>query len=150
MFDKLASLFRSKPAAAAQTDPMTQQRSAVAALLVEAARADNVYEDREKTIIDRVLASRFEIEPTQAASLRQEGELLQERAVDLHAFTKSAKEMPPPEKISLIESLWEIVLSDGAKDAHEDALMRRLCGLLYVDDKASGEARQRVQARLRA
>jgi len=35
--------------------------------------------------------------------------------------------------------LWKIVLSDGKSDMYESNLIRRVCGLLYISDKESGE-----------
>ncbi len=123
-------------------------RQAVAALLVEAARADNNYEDSEKKLIDEALARKFSLSPAEAGALRERGETAQAAATDIQRFTRHAKELAAEEKVALLERLWEIVLSDGERDPFEDTLMRRICGLIYVDDRVSGEARQRVEARL--
>jgi uncharacterized tellurite resistance protein B-like protein len=41
-----------------------------------------------------------------------------------------------------------VVLSDGERDPHEDTLIRRICGLIYVEDRESGQARLRAEAAL--
>ncbi|MFQ5562292.1 MAG: TerB family tellurite resistance protein [Parvularculaceae bacterium] len=147
MLKKLLSLFEPRPAAAepAAVDALPL---AVAALLVEAACADDRYDDDERALIGEILAAQFNLAPTEAAALRKEGEQAQAEAFDIHRFTKIAKNMEPAEKTALIERLWEIVLSDGERDPHEDALVRRVCGLIYVSDPESGAARARVAARL--
>jgi len=43
-----------------------------------------------------------------------------------------------------------VVLADGDLHEHEAQLMRRLAGLLYVDDVDSGRAAKRAKARLEA
>ena len=48
----------------------------------------------------------------------------------------------------MIEMLWEVVYADGTLDDFESNMMRRVAGLLYVNDRESGEARKRVQARM--
>ena len=48
----------------------------------------------------------------------------------------------------IVEALWEIVLADGERDHHEDALMRMVAPMLGVNDRDSALARQRAQARL--
>ncbi len=121
---------------------------AVAALLVEAARADEHYDEGEKAIIDQSLMAKFALSQDAAQTLRAAGEEAQARALDIQRFTRIAKEMPGEEKISFIEQLWEIVLSDGERDSYEDTLMRRICGLIYLEDRISGQARIRVAARL--
>ena len=46
-----------------------------------------------------------------------------------------------------MEMLWEVVYADEVVEAHEAMLMRRIAGLIYVDDRDSGAARSRVRAR---
>lgn len=121
------------------------ERAALAALLVEAARTDGTYDERERTRIDRVLATRFGISVWEAAALRAEGETAQAGAVDLVRFTRAVKEcVPHRERVGIIEALWEVVYADGSRDMYESALIRQLAGLLYVSDLDAGLARQRV------
>jgi len=146
MFDKLFGKKTAKPEADAdECDPMHR---ATAALLVEAACADEKYEDHEKLLIDKTLAAKFNLEADAAAALRAKGEAAQADALDIQRFTRVVKEMAGDEKIAFIEQLWEIVLSDGERDPFEDTLIRRICGLIYVEDRDSGAARARVAARL--
>ena len=141
------SLFGSKETAPAQVkDDKADLHLAVAALMVEAARADEDYTEKESSLIASSLGSMFDLSHSEATRLREEAELAQENAIDLHRFTKVAKTLSIDEKRELLESLWRIVLSDSARDPHEDALMRRLCGLLHIADMESGKARQRVAA----
>lgn len=148
MLDKLFDRFRQQSA----TEPSQEidaLQLAFAALLVEAARADEVYAQHEIAIIDRALQQKFSLNSDDAAALRTKAESVQENATDIQRFTRVAKEMSHEEKISLIEEIWEIILSDGERDSFEDTLVRRICGLIYVDDRESGEARQRIAARLK-
>ena len=50
----------------------------------------------------------------------------------------------------MVEMLWEVVLADGILHAYEDQLLRRIGGLIYVDDRERGAARKRVAARIEA
>ncbi len=145
MFDKL---FARKKPQADDVSPEAELRQAIAALLVEAACADDHYDDREKVIIESALAATFDLSASEAGALRSAGEAAQSDALDIQRFTRVAKQMSPEKKINFIESLWEIVLSDSVRDPFEDALIRRICGLIYLDDKESGAARSRVAARL--
>lgn len=148
MFKKFFSRDNKQPEPAGADD--APLRLALAALMVEAARADEHYHDKEKTIIDRFLAANFNISTEEAQQVRAQAEDAQSGAVDIQRFTKVAKEMPREEKIGFIEKLWEIVLSDGERDPYEDTLIRRICGLMYIEDRESGEARARVAAQLEA
>ena len=145
MFDKLFQRFKNE---APEENSGAELELAFAALLVEAARIDEVYDEREKAIIEKALKKRFNLSDADTATLRARAEAAQGAATDMHRFTKTAKSMSREEKIGLIEELWEIVLSDGARDPYEETLIRQICGLIYVDDQDSGAARARVAARL--
>lgn len=146
MFDKLFARF--KKDAAPEEGAGDALALSVAALMVEAARMDERYDAKEIAIIDRALKTKFNLDDAGAASLRAKAEAAQSDATDIQRFTKVAKSLSGEEKIALVESLWEIVLSDGDRDAFEDTLMRRICGLIYVADQDSGAARARVAGRL--
>lgn len=120
-------------------------RVAIAAILVEAARADGVYLDTEREMIDRILAERFALSPADATALRTEGETAQAEAVDLVGFTRTVKDAVAfEERVEVIEAVWRVVYADGDRDTDEGALIRKLAGLLYVPDRDAGLARQRV------
>lgn len=143
MFSRLKKLFVDKVAPAAT--PADTTPFAVAGLLVEAARSDDHYTMVERKLIDRALIREFGVAAEDAAAIRVKAETAQADAADIYKFTKPAKNFTPEQKITLIESLWRVILSDGEKGDWEDALVRRVCGLIYVSDMDSGLARQRVE-----
>ena len=48
-------------------------------------------------------------------------------------------------RLKIIEILWKIVYSDNSSDNYESNLIRRVCGLLYVSDRDSGEIKLKVK-----
>jgi uncharacterized tellurite resistance protein B-like protein len=69
-------------------------------------------------------------------------------ATDLFHFTRVVVEnFTEEERIGVIEMLWEVVYSNGVLTGDEDALIRRVAGLIYVSDRDRGEARRRVMQR---
>ncbi len=134
-----------RPATQEPEDHKDATQTAIAAILVEAARADGVYLDSERTMIDRVLADRFGLSEGVAAEIREAGEIAQAEAADIVRFTRVLKDaIPVEERVSVIEAVWRVVYADDDREAHESNLIRRLCGLLYVQDREAGLARQRV------
>ena len=122
-------------------------RLAMASLMVRLARADGVYDMAEAAEITRLLAERYGLDRQSAEDLRAEAEAVEENAPDTVRFTRSIKEAVAYEdRIAVIEDLWAIVLSDGARDAEEDGLMRLAASLLGVNDRDSALARQRMEA----
>jgi uncharacterized tellurite resistance protein B-like protein len=142
MIDILRSLI-------AQPEPTRQEPGAiesVAALLVEAARADADYTDEERRGIERFLAHLFQLSPEEARGAREKGEAAQDGAADVVRFTRVVKtRLDERERAALIEALWRVVLSDGRRDPHEDALLRKLAPLIAVSDHDSAAARRRAQ-----
>jgi uncharacterized tellurite resistance protein B-like protein len=129
--------------------PLTkdESREAVAALLVIAAHADHTYADVERSQVERVLAERYGLDHASAKALREQGEEAERASMDLYRFTSRIKQdIPYEERAAVIEAMWRVVLADGEREKHEDALMRRVTDLLGLDPRDSIEVRRRVEA----
>jgi uncharacterized tellurite resistance protein B-like protein len=123
------------------------QRIAVAGLLVIAAHADHDYAEAERAQIERILACRYELTADAAAALRAQGEAAEAEASDLYRFTALIKKgVPHEERSAVLEALWRVVLADGVREMHEEALLRRVTDLLGLDSRDSVDARRRAQA----
>ena len=84
-------------------------RLAISALLVRVAQSDNNYEAAEISKIDRVLATRYQIDQKAAVVLRTKGEALEKEAPDTVRFTRAIKDAVPfEERVSVIEALWQV------------------------------------------
>jgi uncharacterized tellurite resistance protein B-like protein len=126
--------------------PEADARSAIAAVLVMAARADDHYGADESQVLDDVLMSRFGLDAAGAAKLRAEGENAELASIDMYQFTKAIRTaIPIEDRIAIVEALWKVVLADGARDPHEDTLMRQLVDRLGLSPMDSALARQRIQ-----
>ncbi|HIF61597.1 MAG TPA: TerB family tellurite resistance protein [Candidatus Pelagibacter sp.] len=117
----------------------------VAALLVHAAKIDEVYTNVEKIIIKKALISLDLTTPEDAEGLLVIAEKKEKESNQIIEFTREIKKQPIEFKLKIIEILWKIVYSDGTNDNYESNLIRRLCGLLYISDKESGEIRLKIQ-----
>ncbi len=121
---------------------------ACAALLVEAASADNDFDEAERARIRELIETRFELPRDAAASLLADAERVAGEAAQILRFTRAVKDnLEYDERVALIEMLWEVVYADGVADPLENQLMRRVAGLIYVTDHDSGVARRRVLTR---
>ena len=115
----------------------------IACLLVHAAKIDENYTSNEKEIIKKTIKKLYpDLDNlndviTQAEQKENDSNHIQE-------FTKDVKSLSTENKILIVETLWRIILSDGKSDIYEDNLMRRLAGLLYLDDKVVGETKVKV------
>jgi uncharacterized tellurite resistance protein B-like protein len=145
----LAILFGDDSVFAEDSSRFADEHVAAAALMVEAARLDGTFGDGERQLIKRLLEERFHLPPALAAALLEQAERSASQSVAWQGFTRAIKDALPPEQRGMIlEMLWEVAYADGELHDYEASLLRRVAGLLYVSDRESGEARQRVLARL--
>ena len=125
-----------------------RERCLLAVLLLEAARQDDTFDQRERATIDSLLAKRFELSSAECAALVTAAQARASQMTQLHGHTSHiAEAMTPGERIQLVEMLWEVAYADGVLDPEEDLLIRRIAGLIYVSDRDRVLARQRVLAR---
>jgi len=117
----------------------------IVALLIHAAKIDENYTDKEKQIIKKAIINLKQVKPDKAEEIIKKGEEKERDSNQIVEFTKEIKKNPMDYRIKIIEILWKIVYSDGSGDIYESNLIRRVCGLLYISDKDSGEIRQKVK-----
>ena len=118
-----------------------------AALLIHAAKIDENYSNLERKIIkDTILILDPEIKDIE--KFIADAENLEKNSNQILDFTKEIKNADETFKIKIIESLWKIIYSNEKADMYESNLMRRLSGLLYLDNKLVGEIKQKVRENL--
>jgi len=104
---------------------------AVAVLLVELMRSDRELAPGERAMVLRVLGQSFPQENPQA--LLDEAHSVSHQATDYFAFTSVLNEqMDQPQKIALVERLWQVAYEDGQARAEEMHTIDRIAGLLHV------------------
>ena len=116
----------------------------VACLMIHAAKIDENYTDREKSIVKNTI-KKLNDDNEDVDKLMIIAEEKESDSNHIQEFTKSIKSMDKDKKKEIIKNIWEIILSDGNSDVYEENLMRRLAGLLYVDDKTMGEIKLNIQ-----
>jgi len=118
--------------------------SKTASLLIHAAKIDQNYTNKEKLIIERTLIE-LGVDKEKINQLMQNAEENEKNSNQILNFTKDIKYTDQNFKIKIIESLWKIIYSDKASDMYETNLMRRLSGLLYLDNKLVGGIKEKIK-----
>ncbi len=117
-----------------------------AALLIHAAKIDQNYENNEKNIIKKTLLQ-IGAEEKDVDKIINKAEKYENESNQILELTKEIKKTDKNFKIKVIEALWNIIYSDGKADIYENSLMRRLAGLMYVDDKLVGQIKEKIKSR---
>ena len=115
----------------------------IACLLIHAAKIDENYTSEEKEIIKKTVKKLYP-DLDDIDKVIEQAERKENDSNHIQEFTRDVKSLSTENKIIIVETLWRIILSDGKSDIYENNLMRRLAGLLYLDDKVIGEIKVKV------
>ena len=116
----------------------------VAALLIHAAKIDENFTITEEKIIEETLLN-LGAKKDNVKQIIIESKKIEEKANQILEFTREIKNMEESNKIKIIETLWRIIYSNKYADIYETNLMRRLAGLLYVDNQTMGNIKDRIK-----
>ena len=116
----------------------------ISALLIHAAKIDENFTVEEEKIIEETLLN-LGANKENVIQIIMESKKIEEKANQILEFTKEVKSMEESNKIKIIETLWRIVYSNKDADIYETNLMRRLAGLLYIDNKTMGDIKEKIK-----
>ena len=115
-----------------------------ACLLIHAAKMDENYTNKEVEIIKKTLKN-FGVKEKDLSDLIKNADEIEKKSNQILDFTKEIKKTDEKFKVKLVETLWEIIYSDKSLDMYESSLMRRLSGLLYLDNKIVGDIKEKIK-----
>ena len=118
--------------------------SKIAALLIHAAKIDENYSKSEEEIIKQAL-EKIDPDNQNIQNIIEEGQKIEENTNQILEFTREVKKIDEKNKIKIIETLWRIIYSNKKADMYETNLMRRLSGLLYIDNKIMGDIKEKIK-----
>jgi uncharacterized tellurite resistance protein B-like protein len=116
----------------------------VSALLIHAAKIDENYSIDEEKIIKETLLE-IGANNENIDKIIEDGKKIEADSNQILEFTKEVKNMDINSKIKIIENLWRIIYSNNEADVYETSLMRRLAGLLYVDNITMGDIKNKIK-----
>jgi uncharacterized tellurite resistance protein B-like protein len=108
-------------------------RVATAALMIDVARADDVFDESEFDRVLQLVEKHFQLTPEQAAELVNQASDEAEDLVSVYEFTEILhKHLDEGEKARIVGLRWQIAYAEGRLDKYEDALVLKISDLLYV------------------
>tara|TARA_Y100000741_G_scaffold61352_1_gene43232 strand:- start:257 stop:691 length:435 start_codon:yes stop_codon:yes gene_type:complete len=115
-----------------------------ASLLIHAAKIDENFTDKERKIIETAMIN-LGAERKEVKNIITEAENIESNSNQILDFTREIKNKDNKFKIEIIETLWSIIYSNNEADMYESNLMRRLAGLLYIDNKVMGDIKDKIK-----
>ena len=134
MLNKLSDFLSSIiPPASAENRPEHTLQLATAVLLIEVMQSDAECAFEEQATILKILKERFQLPDAEVKILAERGQQTSKTANDFQQFTSLInRELELPEKVRIIEYLWQVAYADSQSSAHENHLMRKIAALLYI------------------
>lgn len=120
----------------ADRNPEHAQQLAAAALLFEVSRSDDNIHDKEKSRIEEIIRSKFELSSEEVETLMDLAKQEVQDASSLFGFTSLVNEhWSIDQRVHLAELMWQVAFADGKLDDHEVHLMRKIQKLLHIPHK---------------
>mgnify|MGYP001379712308 FL=1 len=116
----------------------------IAALMIHASKIDENFTKQEEIIIKQALL-KMGANKENIQEIIEQSKIIEENANQILDFTKEVKVMDDEKKIEIIETLWRIIYSNKDADIYETNLMRRLAGLMYIDNKIMGSIKEKIK-----
>ena len=116
----------------------------IAALLIHTAKIDENFTYKEEKIIEKSLLE-LGAKKENLALLIEDSKKIEKESNQILDFTREIKKMNETEKIKIIETLWRVIYSNKDEDMYESNLMRRLSGLLYINNKTMGDIKEKIK-----
>jgi uncharacterized tellurite resistance protein B-like protein len=136
MFKTLQDFFQTLASPSGGATPADHDHAlhlAAAVLLVEVMRADPAMLPAEREAVQSALGRRFGLGPGEVQQLVDLAEREAGKANDFFHFTSRLNDLcSQPDKVALVEAMWQVAYADGLLDAGENHVISKVAGLLHV------------------
>ncbi len=132
MIQKITQLFQKLQDQPVQSSAENQHQ-AIAGLLCEVSHADNQADANEYQAKLTLLKKITELGESEAKHLLDTATEQLQHAVSLYEYTTQLRAMEAEQRFELIQGLWEVAYADQSIDPQEEAIIRQVAELLYVE-----------------
>lgn len=118
---------------------------AVCMLLIHAAKTDNHFDEIEKRIIKESLFELGLKDKEYIDRLYNYSENKEKDSVEILNMTKEIKKLKYEHRLEIIEMMLKVIYSDDELCQFEDRLIRKVAGLIYIENKDLGEIKLKLR-----
>jgi uncharacterized tellurite resistance protein B-like protein len=124
--------------------------NALCILLVDIARADDEFTDNESSLIISLMKKYFNIDDEGVKTLIKSAEEYFKREDSIYEYTVIINQNFSNEnKYELLRDLWRLAFADNKMDIYEESMVKKISGLLDVDNQAIINAKLYVKEELK-
>ena len=114
-------------------------------LLIHAARTDNQLDDKEIRIIKESLFELGLKDKNYIDKLYNYSEKKEKDSVEILNMTREIKKLQYEHRLEIIEMMLKVIYSDNQLCQFEDRLVRKVAGLIYIENKDLGEIKLKIK-----
>lgn len=133
MIQSLKSFFNQIVDGNVQENQSIDTNLAIAALLCQVSQADHSVDEKEEAAKIQMLGKLLSLTEADAKALLQEATLRSENSASLYEFTDQLRDLDHQQRFELIQSMWQVAYADNVLDPIEEAIIRKVAELLYVN-----------------
>ncbi|MDZ4359489.1 MAG: TerB family tellurite resistance protein [Variovorax sp.] len=150
LFDTLTTSLSAPAGSLAPAEQQHTLQLATAVLLVEVMRAEPTLQDSERDAVLTALRRKFALSDDELQRLLELAHDTARTAYDYQRFTGLLYErFSEPQKIAVVEAMWEVAFADHHLDAHEHHVISKVAGLLHVTHGEYIAAKLHAQAAMK-
>lgn len=133
MIQSLKSFFNQIVDGNVQENQSVDTNLAIAALLCQVSQADHSVDEKEEAAKIQMLGKLLSLTEADAKALLQEATLRSENSASLYEFTDQLRDLDHQQRFELIQSMWQVAYADNVLAPIEEAIIRKVAELLYVN-----------------
>jgi len=134
MLKKIRSIFSKTSEEVSAKEQVSQKiDKTCAALIIEVALADKVFDESEVNLLKEMLLKAYTLEAAEIQDLIENAEKAVKESTSLYEYTKEVNDNFDYEsKINLVDQLWRIAFADGHLDKYEEHIVRKIADLIHI------------------
>ena len=122
---------------------------AAATLMFEVVRSDGRIDQVELIYMGEILRREFQLSQEELDELFDLAKRSASEAISLQGFTREiCEKWGNAKRVKLLEYLWMLALADDRIDPHERHLVRKVAGLLYLNEAQIVQSRENAKKQL--
>ena len=117
---------------------------AICTLLIHTAKTDEKFDKQEKKLIEEYLLT-LKKNKEYINQLFQYCEIKEKNSVEILEMTKEIKKLDYQHRLEIVEMMLKIIYSDQHLCNYEDRLIRKVSGLIYIENNDLGKIKLKVK-----